>query len=70
MTGTFTTPGPIHSVTTSRRSTARWLTVGGVLAGPLFLAAGLAQGLTRDGFDSLETRSANSLWVGPAGFRR
>ncbi|MFD8942990.1 DUF998 domain-containing protein [Streptomyces californicus] len=67
MTGTFTTPGPIHSVTTSRRSTARWLMVGGVLAGPLFLAAGIAQGLTRDGFDF--TRNAISqLALGGAGW--
>ncbi|WP_324794427.1 DUF998 domain-containing protein [Streptomyces cyaneofuscatus] len=67
MTGTFTTPGPIHSVTTIQGSTARWLTVGGAVAGPLFLTAGLAQGLTRDGFDF--TRNAISqLALGAAGW--
>ncbi|MFJ3600446.1 MULTISPECIES: DUF998 domain-containing protein [unclassified Streptomyces] len=66
MTGTFTTPGPTHPVATIQRSTARWLTTGGVVAGPLFLAAGLAQGLTRDGFDF--TRNAISqLALGEAG---
>nr|MYU47373.1 DUF998 domain-containing protein [Streptomyces sp. SID7803] len=67
MAGTYTTPGPIHSVAASQRSEARWLTVGGVLAGPLFLAAGIAQGLTRDGFDF--TRNAISqLALGGAGW--
>ncbi|RUP68762.1 hypothetical protein SSPNP10_08465 [Streptomyces sp. NP10] len=67
MTGTFTTSGPIRSVATSQRFTARWLMVGGVLAGPLFLAAGIAQGFTRDGFDF--TRNAISqLALGGAGW--
>ncbi|MBT3158752.1 DUF998 domain-containing protein [Streptomyces sp. CHA1] len=67
MTGTFTTPGPLHSAAATQRSTARWLTTGGVVAGPLFLAAGLAQGLTREGFDF--TRNAISqLALGGAGW--
>lgn len=35
----------------SSRTAPRVLLAGGIVAGPLFLAAGLAQGLARDGFD-------------------
>ncbi len=70
MTGTFTTPGPIHPVSTIQRPTARWLTTGGVVAGPLFLAAGLAQGLTRDGFDFTRNAISQLALGGATGFRR
>ncbi|KOT30774.1 hypothetical protein ADK41_31735 [Streptomyces caelestis] len=49
------------------RPAARWTAAGGVLAGPLFLAAGLAQGAAREGFDF--TRHAISqLALGGAGW--
>ncbi|MFB7512757.1 DUF998 domain-containing protein [Streptomyces sp. NPDC056144] len=58
------------SVPASRPDTAasaRWALIGGVAAGPLFLAAGLAQGAVRDGFDF--TRNAISqLALGEAGW--
>ncbi|MFF9634876.1 DUF998 domain-containing protein [Streptomyces bacillaris] len=67
MTDTFTPPRPVRSVATAQRAPARWLMAGGVVAGPLFLAAGLAQGLTRDGFHF--TRNAISrLALGEAGW--
>ncbi|MER5637898.1 DUF998 domain-containing protein [Kitasatospora sp. NPDC002227] len=43
---------------TPSRAMPRFLPAAGIAAGPLFLAAGLAQGLTRDGFDF--TRNALS----------
>ncbi|MDK9498580.1 DUF998 domain-containing protein [Streptomyces katrae] len=47
-------------------TTQRW-SAGGIVAGPLFLAAGLAQGAARDGFDF--TRNALSqLALGGAGW--
>ncbi|WP_405689413.1 DUF998 domain-containing protein [Streptomyces sp. NBC_01185] len=49
------------------RSVPRLLSAAGIAAGPLFLAAGLAQGLTRDGFDF--TRNALSqLSLGALGW--
>ncbi|MEU5216558.1 DUF998 domain-containing protein [Streptomyces sp. NPDC020807] len=46
---------------------ARWALAGGVVAGPLFLAAGLAQAAVRDGFDF--TRNAISqLALGESGW--
>ncbi|WP_435271202.1 DUF998 domain-containing protein [Streptomyces sp. 1222.5] len=49
------------------RSVPRLLLAGGITAGPLFLAAGLVQGLTRDGFDF--TRNALSqLSLGDLGW--
>ncbi|MFF8407518.1 DUF998 domain-containing protein [Streptomyces sp. NPDC015684] len=49
------------------RSVPRLLPAGGIAAGPLFLAAGLVQGLTRDGFDF--TRNALSqLSLGDLGW--
>ncbi|MFI8828781.1 DUF998 domain-containing protein [Streptomyces sp. NPDC053431] len=62
-----TAPRHVHSAAPASRSAARWAAVGGVVAGPLFLAVGLAQGFTRDGFDF--TRNAISqLALGEAGW--
>ncbi|OCC10151.1 DUF998 domain-containing protein [Streptomyces sp. PTY087I2] len=67
MTSTFTPLRAVRPVATTPRGTVWWLTAGGVVAGPLFLAAGLAQGLTRDGFHF--TRNAISqLALGEAGW--
>ncbi|MER8037169.1 DUF998 domain-containing protein [Streptomyces hydrogenans] len=58
-----------HAVPASpaSRAAARGLTAGVVVAGPLFLVAGVAQGLARDGFDF--TRNAISqLALGGAGW--
>ncbi|MEU0402750.1 DUF998 domain-containing protein [Streptomyces sp. NPDC006197] len=67
MTEMLTAPRHVLSAASAARSTARWALAGGVVAGPLFLAAGLAQGRTRDGFDF--TRNAISqLALGGAGW--
>ncbi|MFI1713763.1 DUF998 domain-containing protein [Streptomyces litmocidini] len=73
MTEMLTAPRRVLSDAAASRSAARRLVTGGVVAGPLFLAAGLAQGFTRDGFDF--TRNAISQlalgeagWVQTAGF--
>ncbi|MFE1791948.1 DUF998 domain-containing protein [Streptomyces sp. NPDC059525] len=67
MTDTLTAPRPVLSAAPESRSAARWTVVGGVVAGPLFLAAGLVQGFARDGFDF--TRNAISqLALGDAGW--
>ncbi|MFH8729729.1 DUF998 domain-containing protein [Streptomyces termitum] len=70
MTETLTTPRTAAPSSSSFRAAAvpatRWAVAGGVAAGPVFLAAGLVQGLTRDGFDF--TRNAISqLALGEAG---
>ncbi|KIF06390.1 hypothetical protein PL81_07705 [Streptomyces sp. RSD-27] len=67
MTHTLTAPRPVLSAAPASRSASRWTVVGGVVAGPLFLAAGVVQGLVRDGFDF--TRNAISqLALGEAGW--
>ncbi|MCF3181629.1 DUF998 domain-containing protein [Streptomyces polychromogenes] len=67
MTHTLTAPHDIASSAPAPRPVARWTAGGGMVAGPLFLAAGLAQGLARDGFDF--TRNALSqLALGEAGW--
>ncbi|MFF8601488.1 DUF998 domain-containing protein [Streptomyces sp. NPDC015232] len=67
MTDTLTASRPVPSTVPGQRSTARSAVTGAVVAGPLFLAAGLAQGLARDGFDF--TRNAISqLALGEAGW--
>ncbi|MFE5881556.1 DUF998 domain-containing protein [Streptomyces hydrogenans] len=54
-------------VSPASRAAARGLTAGVVVAGPLFLSVGVAQGLARDGFDF--TRNAISqLALGGAGW--
>ncbi|MFI8101365.1 DUF998 domain-containing protein [Streptomyces sp. NPDC086023] len=67
MTHTLTAPHDIVSSAPAPRPAARWTASGGMVAGPLFLAAGLAQGVVRDGFDF--TRNAISqLALGEAGW--
>ncbi|MGW1431970.1 DUF998 domain-containing protein [Streptomyces sp. NPDC002431] len=67
MTDTLTAPHRVPSVAPASRSAARWSATGAVVAGPLFLAAGLAQGAVRDGFDF--TRNAISQFaLGEAGW--
>ncbi|MFI8766613.1 DUF998 domain-containing protein [Streptomyces sp. R-07] len=58
MTDMLTAPRHVPSATPASRSAGRWAVAGGVVAGPLFLVAGLAQGFARDGFDF--TRNAIS----------
>ncbi|WP_432125618.1 DUF998 domain-containing protein [Streptomyces sp. bgisy082] len=67
MTDMLTTPRPVPSAAPASRSAARWAVVGGAAAGPLFLVAGLVQGVARDGFGF--TRNAISqLALGDAGW--
>ncbi|MFE5589859.1 DUF998 domain-containing protein [Streptomyces sp. NPDC056549] len=58
-----------HAVPTSppARSAGRGLTAGAVVAGPLFLGAGIVQGLTRDGFD-FGRHAISQLALGEAGW--
>ncbi|MFJ7959567.1 DUF998 domain-containing protein [Streptomyces sp. NPDC096319] len=66
MTDTLTAPRRVLPDASRSRSAAPWAVAGGVTAGPLFLAAGVAQGCARDGFDF--TRNAISqLALGAAG---
>lgn len=63
MTDTLTAPRHILSASPA----SRWPAAGAVVAGPLFLAAGLAQGVARDGFGF--TRNAISqLTLGEHGW--
>ncbi|MEU4063447.1 DUF998 domain-containing protein [Streptomyces wedmorensis] len=48
-------------------SAARGLAAGAVVAGPLFLGAGIVQGLTRDGFD-FSRNAISQLALGEAGW--
>ncbi|AXE22203.1 DUF998 domain-containing protein [Streptomyces globosus] len=67
MPHTLTAPRDTVSHAPAPRPAARWTASGGVVAGPLFLAAGLAQGMVRDGFDF--TRNAISqLALGDSGW--
>ncbi|MFI2507749.1 DUF998 domain-containing protein [Streptomyces sp. NPDC018972] len=67
MTHTLRAPHPVVPASPTSRPAARWAVAGGVLAGPLFLTAGLAQGFAREGFDF--TRHAISqLALGGAGW--
>ncbi|MFC8900561.1 DUF998 domain-containing protein [Streptomyces cinereoruber] len=67
MAHTWTAPYDVVSGASAPRPAARWAASGGMVAGPLFLAAGLAQGFARDGFDF--TRNAISqLALGEAGW--
>lgn len=67
--GAVTIPEPVAvpaAATRERRTTARLLGAG-VVAGPLFLAVGVVQVLTRDGFD-LDRHALSLLALGPLGF--
>ncbi|MEU3724658.1 DUF998 domain-containing protein [Streptomyces sp. NPDC031705] len=67
MTHTLTVPHDIVSSAPAPRPVVRWAVTGGMVAGPLFLAIGLAQGFARDGFDF--TRNAISqLALGESGW--
>ncbi|WP_030690857.1 DUF998 domain-containing protein [Streptomyces globisporus] len=73
MTDMLTAPRHVLPAASASRSAAPWAMAGGVVAGPLFLAVGLAQGFVRDGFDF--TRNAISQlalgewgWVQTASF--
>ncbi|MFB7374660.1 DUF998 domain-containing protein [Streptomyces sp. NPDC056222] len=64
MTHTLSTP---HQSVVVPRPAARAVSVGGMVAGPLFLGAGVVQGLSREGFDF--TRNAISqLALGDLGW--
>ncbi|MEI5100460.1 DUF998 domain-containing protein [Streptomyces sp. PmtG] len=56
-----------RSLRTAPRAPHRLLLAGGMAAGPLFLVAGLAQGLTRDGFD-FGRNALSQLSLGPLGW--
>lgn len=67
MTDMLSAPHNALPTAPTSRPAARWAAAGGVVAGPLFLAVGIAQGFARDGFDF--TRNAISqLALGPAGW--
>ncbi|MBL1087163.1 DUF998 domain-containing protein [Streptomyces actinomycinicus] len=67
MTHALSAPQQVASAGTASRPVVRCALAGGMVAGPLFLAAGIVQGLTRDGFDF--TRNAISqLALGEAGW--
>lgn len=67
MTDMLTAPRRVLSDAPAARSTPWWALAGGVAAGPLFLAVGLAQGFTRDGFD-LTRNAISQLALGEAGW--
>ncbi|WKV70633.1 DUF998 domain-containing protein [Streptomyces sp. PCS3-D2] len=54
------------AATTSHAAARRWL-VGGIVAGPVFLAAGVAQGVARDGFN-FSRNALSQLALGPGGW--
>ncbi|MFF0424050.1 DUF998 domain-containing protein [Streptomyces sp. NPDC004520] len=67
MSQTLDSPAVLAATPSPARPASRLLPAAGIAAGPLFLAAGLAQGLTRDGFDF--TRNALSqLSLGDLGW--
>lgn len=67
MTHTLTAPHDVVSAAPAPRPATAWMVAGGKVAGPLFLAAGLAQGFVRDRFEF--TRNAISqLALGDAGW--
>jgi hypothetical protein len=69
MTQEITTPRPTAPSATVQRATKPTATLlaGGLVAGPLYLVAGLAQALTRDGFD-LGRHALSLLENGPLGW--
>ena len=67
MTDMLTTPRRVLPDDSVSRSAVPWTVAGGVVAGPLFLLAGLAQGFARDGFDFLRN-AISQLALGEAGW--
>ncbi|MFJ6518405.1 DUF998 domain-containing protein [Streptomyces filamentosus] len=71
MTDTLATPLQATATTTATASVSAsrvsWAALGGVVAGPLFLAVGVAQGLARDGF-SFTRNAISQLALGEAGW--
>ncbi|MET7753390.1 DUF998 domain-containing protein [Streptomyces sp. NPDC005389] len=67
MTDMLTAPRHLLAAAPASRSAVRWSVAGGVAAGPLFLAAGLAQGFTRDRFDFMRN-AISQLALGEAGW--
>ncbi|MET9959935.1 DUF998 domain-containing protein [Streptomyces sp. NPDC006326] len=63
---THTLSAPEHVAPVTSPAVRRWLT-GGMAAGPVFLAAGAAQGLARDGFD-FRRNALSQLALGQAGW--
>ncbi|NML52644.1 DUF998 domain-containing protein [Streptomyces sp. R302] len=55
------------AVPATRRRVAGWAVAGGVVAGPLFLAAGVTQGLVRDGF-TFRRNAISQLALGEGGW--
>lgn len=68
MTSTLRASHHVVPVTAAPRRTAvrRWL-VGGIAAGPVFLAVGVVQGVARDGFD-FRRNALSQLALGEAGW--
>jgi hypothetical membrane protein len=64
---TYETMTPITTPHSTSRPAARLLLGGAVAAGPLFLAVGLIQGLTRDGFD-FSRNAISQLSLGDLGW--
>ncbi|MFJ8210511.1 DUF998 domain-containing protein [Streptomyces sp. NPDC096033] len=67
MTDTLTAPRRLVSAAPGGRSAVRWTVGGAVVAGPLFLVAGLAQGFARGGFD-FRRNAISQLALGEAGW--
>lgn len=67
MTDMLATPRPVSSAVPTRRLAARWTVAGGLWAGPLFLAVGLAQGFARDGF-AFTRNAISQLALGEGGW--
>ncbi|QNS08429.1 DUF998 domain-containing protein [Streptomyces xanthii] len=64
---TQTLDRPAALAVSSARTVTRFLPAAGIAAGPLFLAAGLVQGLTRDGFD-FSRNALSQLSLGDLGW--
>ncbi|MEU3822257.1 DUF998 domain-containing protein [Streptomyces sp. NPDC030392] len=67
MTQTLSARPHADRTSSTSGSAARGLMAGAVVAGPLFLAAGIAQGLVRDGFD-FGRNAISQLALGEAGW--
>lgn len=67
MTHTLSAPRHVATATPASRRTTRWALTGGMVAGPLFLAAGIAQGFAREGFD-FSRNAISQLALGEGGW--